>query len=96
MSSLRKLPRRIGDVPKFDKTVRLTHSVKEGATQTSRFVLVSKIGFRGMWTLANPDTGIVYVAKFKPRNLVKDVFMTNAYRASRGFYPLKTSTKENS
>lgn len=103
MSNPRKLPRRIGDVLMFGKTVKLTRSKKEGVNQTSRFLLVARESQakgggvnRYFWTLANPDTGMVYESSFRESVLVKDVFMTKVYRASRGFYPLKsTSTKEN-
>ena len=97
MSLPRKLPRRVGDILKFSKIVRLTKSRAEGVTQNSRFLLVSRRGNKGFWLLANPDTGKVYESVFRSTNLVKDVFMTKVYRASRGFYPLKPpSTKEQS
>ena len=83
----KKLPRRVGDVLKFDRKVKLgSTAVNEGAHQNSRFLLVEKrdrerSNFK--WKLRDLHTGVLYSNYWPPRYLVKDVFLTKAYRATQ-------------
>lgn len=87
----RQLPRRVGDVLKFDRKVKIGHTGEsEGAHQNSRFLLVEKVKVESIfetskfkWRLRDIHTGVLYTNLWRPRYLVKDVFLTKAYRASR-------------